>query len=64
MQWTKTLPNGKKISYVYEELPGDGAIVGAHVEGDNVGIAQASKTPMTREEVEAWAKSYAGRKRD
>lgn len=63
MQWTRTLPSGRRIQYTYEGFEGGPGIVGAYVEGDVVGIAEATTGPMTREEVEAWAQAYVERAR-
>lgn len=61
MKWTKDLPGGKRITYTYEQVEGNGAILGAVVEGDQVGVATTSKTPLTQEQVEAQFKEYAGK---
>ena len=61
MRWTRTLPGDRRIFYTLEGFEDGPCIVGAYVEGDAVGIAQASPGPMTQEEVETWAQDYASK---
>ena len=63
MRWTENLPNGRRIFYTLEGFDDGPCIVGAYVEGDVVGIAQASASAMTQEEVETWAQDYATKTR-
>jgi len=53
--WIKTLADGRKVKFIYQELPGDGAFITAQIAGNEVVysivLAQA-KNPLSREGVE------------
>jgi hypothetical protein len=35
-EWIKTLEDGRKVKFVYQELPGDGAFITAQLAGNEV----------------------------
>ena len=55
-EWIKTLEDGRKVKFVYEELPDDGAFLTAQIEGSEVVysvLLAAAGTPLSRERVES-----------
>jgi len=54
-EWIKTLEHGRKVKFVYQELPEDGAFLTAQIEGNEVVysvlLAKAGN-PLSREDVE------------
>jgi hypothetical protein len=54
-EWIKTLEDGRKVKFVYRELPEDGAFITAQLAGNavvySVLLAEA-RNPLSREEVE------------
>jgi len=54
-EWVKTLEDGRKVKFIYHELPKDGAFITAQVAGNEVVysiILTKAKNPLSREEVE------------
>ena len=54
-EWIKELEDGRKVKFIYQELPEDGAFLTAQIEGNKVVysiILTNVKTPLSREEVE------------
>jgi hypothetical protein len=55
-EWVKTLADGRKVKFVYQELPRDGAFLTAQVAGNEVVysvlLAEANN-PLSREDVES-----------
>lgn len=35
-EWIKTLKVGRKVKFIYQELPGDGAFISAQIAGNEV----------------------------
>jgi hypothetical protein len=64
-EWIKTLEDGRKVKFVYQELPEDGAFITAQLERHEVVysvlLAQAGN-PLSREEVESHFESELSRK--
>ena len=52
-EWTKTLPDGRSVSYSSDGAPGVGAVISAKIEGQSVGETTNVPAPLTREQVEA-----------
>lgn len=55
-QWTRVIPDGRRVKYTFEEFSGDSASMTARVEGEPGGthlLTEARiKLPLTREDVE------------
>jgi hypothetical protein len=54
-EWMKTLGDGRKVKFVYQELPEDGAFLTAQIEGNEVVysvLLAAARNPLSRESVE------------
>jgi hypothetical protein len=55
-EWIKTLADGRRVKFTYQELPDEGAFITAQVEGNKVVysiVLTNAKTPLSREEVES-----------
>ena len=53
--WIKKLEDGRKVKFVYQELPEDGAFITAQLEGNEVVysvVLAKARNPLTREDVE------------
>jgi hypothetical protein len=55
-EWIKTLEDGRKVKFIYQELPEDGAFITAQLAGNeivySVVLTQAGN-PLSREDVES-----------
>lgn len=54
-EWFKTLEDGRKVKFTYEELPEDGAFITAQVAGNEVVYSvlfAKAGNPLSREDVE------------
>jgi hypothetical protein len=55
-EWIKTLEDGRKVKFIYQELPADGAFITAQLERNevvySVVLAKAGN-PLSREDVES-----------
>jgi hypothetical protein len=54
-EWIKTLADGRKVKFIYQELPEDGAFITAQIGGNEVVysiVLAKAKNPMSREDVE------------
>jgi hypothetical protein len=54
-EWVKTLADGRKVKFIYQELPEDGAFITAQIERNEVVysvVLTKAKNPLSREEVE------------
>jgi hypothetical protein len=64
-EWIKTLEDGRKVKFVYQELPENGAFLTAQIGGSEVVysvlLAEASN-PLSREDVETHFKGELVRK--
>jgi hypothetical protein len=64
-EWIKTLEDGRKVKFIYQELPEDGAFITAQIERnevvDSVVLAKA-KNPLSREDVESHFKAELAKK--
>jgi hypothetical protein len=64
-EWIKTLEDGRKVKFIYQELAGDGAFITAQVERNEVVysvVLTKAGNPLTREDVESHFKSELSRK--
>jgi hypothetical protein len=53
--WIKELEDGRKVKFVYQELPEDGAFLTAQLEGNEVVysvVLAKARNPLSREDVE------------
>ncbi len=59
-EWIKNLEDGRKVKFIYQELPEDGAFLTAQIERNevvySVVLAKAGN-PLSREDVEGHFKS-------
>ena len=64
-EWIKTLGDGRKVKFVYQELPEDGAFLTAQIEGNEVVysvlVAKAGN-PLGRGDVEGHFKGEFAKK--
>jgi hypothetical protein len=64
-EWIKTFEDGRKVKFIYQELPEDGAFITAQLAGNevvySVVLAKAGN-PLSREDVESHFKSELSRK--
>jgi len=54
-EWFKTLGDGRKVKFIYQELPDDGAFLTAQIGGNEVVysiVLAKARNPLSREEVE------------
>jgi hypothetical protein len=55
-EWIKTLEDGRKVKFFYQELMGDGAYISAQLAGNDVVysiILTKARNPLSREDVES-----------
>jgi hypothetical protein len=55
-EWVKTLEDGRKVKFIYQELPEDGAFLTAQVGGNEVVysvVLTKAKNPLSHEDVES-----------
>jgi hypothetical protein len=54
-EWIKTLEDGRKVKFFYQELPEDGAFITAQIAGNEVVysvLLARARNPLGREDVE------------
>ena len=54
-EWIKTREDGRKVKFIYQELPKDGAFITAQIAGNEVVysiILTKARNPVSREDVE------------
>lgn len=54
-EWIKTLGDGRKVKFIYQELPDDGAFLTAQIGGNEVVysiVLAKARNPLSREDVE------------
>ncbi len=64
-EWIKTLEDGRKVKFIYQELPGDGAFISAQIERNEVVysvILTNARNPLSREDVESHFKGELSKK--
>jgi hypothetical protein len=55
-EWIKTLKDGRRVKFIYQELRRDGAFVTAQIERNEVVysvLLTKARNPLTREDVES-----------
>jgi hypothetical protein len=55
-EWIKTLADSRKVKFIYQELPDDGAFITAQLAGNEVVysvVLTKARNPLSREEVES-----------
>ena len=55
-EWIKTLADGRRVKFTYQDLPDEGAFITAQVEGNKVVysiVLTNAKNPLRQEEVES-----------
>jgi hypothetical protein len=55
-EWFKTLEDGRKVKFSYQELPDDGAFITAQLERNEVVysvVMAKARNPLSREDVES-----------
>jgi hypothetical protein len=64
-EWIKTLEDGRKVKFVYQELPEDGAFITAQIAGNEVVysiLLTKARIPLSREDVERHFKAELSKK--
>jgi hypothetical protein len=64
-EWIKTLEDGRKVKFFYQELAEDGAFISAQVAGNEVVysiILTKARNPLSREDVESRFKAELSKK--
>jgi hypothetical protein len=63
--WIKTLADGRRVKFIYQKLPEDGAFITAQIAGNevvySVVLAKAGN-PLSREDVESHFKDELSKK--
>ena len=55
-EWVKTLEDGRKVKFIYQELPEDGAFITAQIGGNEVVysvVLTKAKNQLSQEDVES-----------
>ena len=55
-EWNKKLEDGRRVKFIYQELPEDGAFITAQLAGNEVVysvVLSKAGNPLSREEVES-----------
>ena len=63
--WIKTLEDGRRVKFIYQELPEDGAFITAQLEGNEVVysvVLSRARNPLSREDVESHFKGELSKK--
>jgi hypothetical protein len=64
-EWIRTLEDGRRVKFIYQELPADGAFITAQLEGNEVVYSVAltkARNPLSREDVESHFKGELSKK--
>lgn len=64
-QWIKTLADGRKVKFIYQELPEDGAFLTAQLAGNKVVysvVLTKAGNPLDRDDVENHFKGELAKK--
>jgi hypothetical protein len=64
-EWIKTLTDGRKVKFLYQELPEDAAFITAQIAGNEVVysvVLTRAKNPLSREDVESHFKGELSKK--
>lgn len=55
-EWIKRLEDGRRVKFIYQQLPDDGAFITAQLEGNEVVysvVMTKARNPLSREDVES-----------
>ena len=64
-EWVKTLEDGRRVKFIYQELPEDGAFMTAQLAGNEVVcsvVLAEAKNPLSHEDVESHFKGELAKK--
>jgi hypothetical protein len=64
-EWIKALEDGRKVKFIYQELPEDGAFITAQIEAHEVVhsvVLSNARNPLSQEDVESHFKSELSKK--
>ena len=64
-EWIKILEDGRKVKFIYQELPGDRAFITAQVAGNEVVysvVLTKARNPLSRDDVESRFKGELSKK--
>jgi hypothetical protein len=64
-EWIKTLEDGRKVKFIYQELPNDGAFITAQLAGNEVVysvVLTKARSPISREDAESHFKGELSEK--
>jgi hypothetical protein len=64
-EWIKTLEDGRKVKFIYQQLPQDGAFITAQLAGNEVVysvVLSNARNPLSRENVESHFKGELSKK--
>ena len=64
-EWIKTLEDGRKVKFIYQELPEDGAFMTAQLAGNEVVysvVLTKARNPLSHEDVESHFKGELRKK--
>jgi len=59
-EWIKKLEDGRKVKFIYQELPEDGAFITAQIAGNEIVysvVLTKAGNPLSREDVEGHFKA-------
>ena len=64
-EWVKTLEDGRRVKFIYQALPDNGAFITAQIEGNEVVysvVLTKARSPLSRENVESQFKGELSKK--
>jgi hypothetical protein len=64
-EWIKTLEDGRKVKFIYQELPEGGAFITAQIAGNEVVysvVLTKARSPLSRDDVESHFKGELSKK--
>jgi hypothetical protein len=64
-EWIKKLEDGRKVKFIYQELPDDGAFITAQLAGNEVVysiVLTNARNPLSREAIESHFKGELSKK--
>jgi hypothetical protein len=65
-EWIKTIEDGRKVKFLYQELPNDGAFITAQIERNEVVysvVLTKARNPLSRADVESHFKGELSKKK-
>jgi hypothetical protein len=64
-KWIRTLEDSRRVKFIYQELPEDGAFLTAQLAGNEVGysvVLTKARNPLNREDIESHFKGELSKK--